>query len=123
MTPLNQNELEVLRILWEKGESKPADIQARFSWTIENATLRSVLVNLVAKRHVARRLEGKAYLYAARLPKATLLQNVMHSLARVFAGGSREELVLQLMKTSDLRPADVKLLRETAGKKSGKNPK
>ena len=44
---LNKNELEALRILWEKGELKPADIQARFSWSIENATLRSVIVNLV----------------------------------------------------------------------------
>ena len=123
MNSLNQNELEVLRILWEQGESKPADIQARFAWTIENATLRSVLVNLVAKRHVTRRLQGKAFMYAARLPKATLLQNMMQSLARVFAGGSREALVRQLMKTSDLKPADLELLRETAGKKSGKNVK
>jgi BlaI family penicillinase repressor len=123
MNSLNQNELEVLRILWEQGESKPADIQAHFAWPIENATLRSVLVNLVTKRHVTRRLQGKAFMYAARLPKATLLQNMMHGLARVFAGGSREDLVLQLMKTSDLNPADLELLRETAGKKSGKNSK
>lgn len=123
MTSLNQNELEVLRILWERGESKPADIQAHFAWPIENATLRSVLVNLVAKRHATRRLQGKAFMYAARVPKATLLQNMMQSLARVFAGGSREELVLQLMKTSDLKPADLELLRETAGKKAGKKSK
>jgi BlaI family penicillinase repressor len=120
---LNQNELEVLRILWDQGESKPADIQACFSWSIENATLRSILVNLVTKRHITRRLQGKAFLYTARLPKDTLLQNMMHSLARVFAGGSREELVLQLMKTSDLKPADLELIRETASKKSGKNSK
>ncbi|HMD54508.1 MAG TPA: BlaI/MecI/CopY family transcriptional regulator, partial [Phycisphaerae bacterium] len=87
MNSLNQNELEVLRILWEQGESKPADIQARFAWPIENATLRSVLVNLVAKRHVTRRPQGKAFMYAARLPKATLLQNMIYGLARVFAGG------------------------------------
>jgi BlaI family transcriptional regulator, penicillinase repressor len=114
MTTLNQNELEALRILWELSEFKPAEIQSRFSWPIENATLRSVLVNLVEKKHIARRLQGKAFLYAARVPKATLLQTMMQTLARVFAGGSHQELVVQLIKTSDIEAADLKLIRQTA---------
>jgi len=111
---LNQNELEALRILWEKGTLKPAEIQARFSWPIENATLRSVLVNLVAKKHIARRRQGKAFFYAARVPKATLLQQLTQHLARVFAGGSPRALVAQLVETADLKPADLALLRQTA---------
>ncbi len=114
MTSLNQNELETLRILWTRDELKPAEIQAQFSWPIENATLRSVLVNLVEKKHITRRLQGKAFFYAAKVPKATLLQTMMQTLARVFAGGSHQELVVQLMETSDLNPADLKLLRKTA---------
>jgi len=114
MTSLNQNELEALRILWEQGELKPAEIQARFAWPIENATLRSVLVNLVAKRQITRRLQGKAFFYAARVPKGTLLQTMMQTLARVFAGGSHQELVAQLMETSDIKPEDLKVIRQTA---------
>jgi predicted transcriptional regulator len=114
MISLNQNELEALRILWEKGELKPAEIQSHFSWPIENATLRSVLVNLVEKKHVSRKLQGKAFFYAAQVPKATLLQNVMQHLARVFAGGSNQELVAQLVETADISAADLMLLRQTA---------
>jgi predicted transcriptional regulator len=114
MISLNQNELEALRILWEKGELKPADIQAHFSWPIENATLRSVLVNLVDKKHITREMRGKAFYYAARVPKATLLHTVMQTLARVFAGGSHHELVTQLAETADLKPADLKIIRQTA---------
>ena len=114
MTSLNQNELETLRILWEQGELKPAEIQARFAWPIENATLRSVLVNLVRKQSITRRLQGKAFFYAARVPKATLLATTMQTLARIFAGGSRQELVVQLMETSDIKPGDLKLIRQTA---------
>jgi predicted transcriptional regulator len=109
---VNQNELEVLRILWEKGgAAKPAEIQASFGWPIENATLRSVLVNLVAKKHIARELRGKAYFYAARVPKATLLQTLTRHLARAFAGGSEMELVAQLVQTTDITPADLALLQ------------
>ncbi len=125
MLSLNQNELEALRILWEHGTLKPADIQARFSWPIENATLRSVLVNLVEKKHAVRHLQGKAYFYAARVPKTTLLQDLVRHLARVFAGGSPRELVAQLVDTNDITPADLTLLREVAeGKaKTRRNPK
>ena len=123
MISLNQNELEALRILWGRGELKPAEIQAHFSWPIENATLRSVLVNLVGKQHVTRRLQGKAFFYAARVPKATLLQTMMQTLARVFAGGSHQELVVQLMETSDIKPADLKLIRQTAAGLASKKAK
>lgn len=119
MTSLNQNELEALRILWEHGELKPAEIQSKFSWPIENATLRSVLVCLVEKRHISRRMQGKAFFYAAQIPKRNLLASMTDTLARVFAGGSHQELVLQLMETSKLKPADVQTLQQIA---SGKNP-
>jgi BlaI family transcriptional regulator, penicillinase repressor len=111
---LNQNELEALRILWEKGALKPADIQAQFSWPMENATLRSVLVNLVEKEHVTRKLQGKAFFYAAAVPKATMLQKLVRHLAQVFAGGSHQDLVAQLVETGDIKPADLQAIRETA---------
>jgi predicted transcriptional regulator len=120
---LNQNELEALRILWERGELKPAEIQSAFSWPIENPTLRSVLLTLVEKGHVTREQRGKAFFYAARVRKATLLQAMMRSLAQVFAGGSHQQLVAQLVETGDLNPADLKLLSETASGASAKKAK
>ena len=63
MISLHQNELEALRILWEGGELKPAEIQAKFSWPIDNGTLRSALENLVEKKHITRKQQGKAFYY------------------------------------------------------------
>ena len=120
--PPNQNQLEALRILWEQGELKPAQIQSQFSWPIENATLRSVLAILVEKNHITRKRHGKAYIYAANIQKKTLLQKMMQTLARVFAGGSHGDLVVQLMETSDIDAADLDLIRKTAAKSpAGKN--
>lgn len=113
---LNQNELEVLRILWEGGELKPADIEARFGWTIENATLRSLLVNLVEKKQVRRHRQGKAYYYSACVPKATMLQGMMGVVRRVFAAGSSKALVAQLVETGDITDSDLKAIREAAKK-------
>ena len=111
--PLNQNELEALRILWKEGALKPAEIQSHFSWPIENATLRSVLVNLVEKGHVRRKLQGKAFFYGARVKKTALLQNMLDTMARVFAAGSRQELIAQLVRTGDIKPEDLEVIRRT----------
>jgi predicted transcriptional regulator len=59
-------------------------------------------------------LQGKAYRYAARVPKATLLQATSRALARVFAGGSTKELLLQLVETEDIGAADLELIRAAA---------
>jgi BlaI family transcriptional regulator, penicillinase repressor len=113
---LNQNELEALRVLWEQGDLKPSDIEERFGWPIENATLRSVLVNLVEKKQVHRRRLGKAYYYSARVPKATMLQGMMQTLKRIFAAGSSQALMAQLVETGDIQPSDLKAIREAAKK-------
>ena len=120
---LNRNELEALRILWERGELKPAEIQIQFSWPIENATLRSVLVNLVGKGHVSREQRGKAFFYGPRVHKRTLLQSMVRTLAQVFAGGSQSQLVAQLVETGDIKPDDLKLLSETAANPAINKPK
>src|SRR5690349_18399558 len=112
MIPLSKNEMEALRILWERGEAKPADIQEQFSWPIDNGTLRSTLVNLVRKKHASRKQQGKAFYYSARLPKATALQAMMRGIAHVFAKGSTRDLVAQLVDTRDITPEDLKVIRE-----------
>lgn len=117
MVALNDNELEALRILWAEPELKPAQIQEQFAWTIDNGTLRSVLVNLVEKGHVTRTQQGKAFVYAARVRKQTLLQLMMQSFARVFASGSARELVAQMVETGDLKPSELKQISEVAGGK------
>ncbi len=123
MITLNENEMEALRILWEHGESKPAEIQGKFAWPIDNGTLRSTLVNLVHKKHVTRQRDGKAFYYSARVPKATALQTLTRGLARIFAKGSTRELVAQLVDTTDITPEDLQLIRETAAGKSARKPK
>jgi predicted transcriptional regulator len=124
MQDLNRNELETLRILWQGGPLKPAEIQKQFSWSIENPTLRSVLRVLVDEGLVAREKAGKAFLYQAKASQRGLLTGMMRRLSQVFAGGSPAALVAQLMEIEKLSPQDVAELRETAkgpADRSGRN--
>ena len=63
MPRFTPGELKVMRLLWEHGEMKPADLQGRFPEPIKNPALRSYLTTLVEKGHVTRRRVGKAYHY------------------------------------------------------------
>lgn len=111
---LNRNELEALRILWEKGQLKPGEIQREFGWAIENATLRSVLRVLVDKGLAGREKVGKAFVYQAKASQRGLLSSMVGRLSQVFAGGSAAALVAQLMEIEKLSAADVAELRQVA---------
>jgi BlaI family transcriptional regulator, penicillinase repressor len=118
MSNLNQNELETMRILWDAESLKPAEIQERFGWHIENATLRSVLRKLVERNLAARRKQGKAYLYKATKPRRTQFARTMQRMAEVFTGGSKSGLIFELLKREKLTPEELKQLRRLAGEKA-----
>lgn len=117
MIEMNENEKEALRILWEVGEAKPASVQEAFGWDIENATLRSVLVNLVEKGMATRRKVGKAFLYRARSRRMSQFSQSMQRMAEIFTGGSMTDLILELMKREKLSPEDLVELQQIANRK------
>ena len=117
MAQLNRNELEAMRVLWEKGSVKPAQIQDEFSWPIENATLRSALRLLVEKGLVTRGKKGKAYYYRAKASRRRVLKNMSQRMAHVFTGGSAADLIAQLIKTEKLSKKEIQELRRIAAQK------
>jgi predicted transcriptional regulator len=117
MAQLNRNELEAMRVLWEKGSLKPAQIQDDFSWPIENATLRSALRLLVEKGLVTRAKKGKAFYYRAKASRWRVLKNMSQRMAHVFTGGSAADLIAQLIKTEKLSKDEIEELRRIAAQK------
>lgn len=114
MEQLNRNELEALRILWNRGESKPADIEAQFGWPIDNGTLRSALKVLMDKHLVDRRKDGKAYLYTPAQSPETVLARLTDQLARVFTEGSTAKLIAQLLQSERLGEDELAELQQLA---------
>jgi predicted transcriptional regulator len=114
MPRFTPGELKVMRLLWEHGELKPADLQERFPEPIKNPALRSYLKILVDKGHVTRRLEGKAYFYKARTKAPTAFRAMLKDLVESYCGGSVSELVMTLIKTEKLSENDLRELKRLA---------
>ncbi len=114
MPTFTRGELEVMRILWEHGEMKPAEIQEKFLREIKNSALRSYLSILLEKGHVIRRLVGKAYYYKAKAGREPTLKSMCRELANVFCGGSTEALMCHLIKSEKLSDKELIKLRRLA---------
>ena len=116
MPQFTSGELEVMRILWEHGELKPAEIQTRFPREIKNPALRSFLTILFAKGHVTRRQVGKAYYYKARTRRNSAFRSMLRELTDHFCDGSTKALLFNLVKSEKLSDDDIaELKRLVAG--------
>jgi len=116
---LNENELEVLRLLWHESPQKPAEIQAAFGWEIDNGTLRSVLVAMVNDELLKRKKSGKAFLYSPRVRRGTLLKRMVGRIADVFADGSTGKLLMELASIEKLSEVELDELRDIASQEDG----
>jgi BlaI family penicillinase repressor len=114
MNPLTRGELDVIRILWEHGELKPAEIQRRFSRPIKNAALRSYLSILLEKGHVTRRQVGKAFFYKAKTKRESAFLRTLKDLINGYCEGSTEALLMALIKSERLSEAELLRLKRLA---------
>jgi predicted transcriptional regulator len=114
MSQFTDGELKVMRILWEHGELKPAQIQEEFPEPIKNPALRSYLTILVEKGHVTRRLSGKAFYYQAKTPVETAMRAMYRQFVNTFFKGSAEALICHLIKDEKLDEEDLRELQRAA---------
>ena len=114
MSRLTQGELKVMRLLWDHGEMKPAELQARFPEPIKNPALRSHLSTLLEKGHVTRRLVGKAFYYKPTTRRRSAFRTMLGELVDGYCGGSIENLVLNIIRSEKLSEDDLIALRKLA---------
>jgi BlaI family transcriptional regulator, penicillinase repressor len=114
MPRFTAGELEVMRILWEHGELKPAEIQSQFPRPIKNAALRSYLSILHAKGHVSRRRKGNAFYYRPKTKRESTFRSVLGELINTFCGGSTEALLCHLIAKENLSEKELLDLQQTA---------
>ncbi len=117
MPQFTKGELEVMRILWEHGELKPAEIQKRFPWELKNPSLRSYLTILLDKGHVGRRRIGKAFFYKAKTRRDSAFRSMVRDVTRVCCDGSVEVLLCQLIRSEKLSEEDLLELKRLSEEK------
>ena len=118
MSTLTARDLEIMKVLWEGGSLKPAEIQEHLSSPVKNSALRWQLDSLMERGHVTRRKRGKAYVYQATTPRRRALRNLVRRMADIFCEGSAVALIGQMIESERLSAEDIRQLEEYAANRA-----
>lgn len=102
------NELEILRVLWERGPSTVREVQEALN---ENkptgyTTVLKMLQIMTDKGLVRRDERQRAHVYEARLAREQTQQQLVKDLLERVFGGSASRLVLQALATKNRASAE-----------------
>jgi predicted transcriptional regulator len=115
-------ELEIMRVIWERGEASAKEIQEALPGERHYNSVLTIIRVLERKGHLTHRAEGKAHIYRAKQQPEKSRSKVLGHLIKQVFGGSAASLVLHLVEAGDLTEKDLGEIREqmAARARSGK---
>lgn len=122
---LSHLQMDVMRILWDRGEASVGEVHAGLQSTrgLATTTVATVLSRLEKDGVVEHRTVGRQFIYRARISEWEVRRSMVRDLIdRVFRGDSTA-LVGHLLRESDIRPGDLEqvqaILAEAGGGEDG----
>ena len=106
-----ERELEIMRVIWDKGEATARDIQAALPGDRHYNSVLTIIRVLERKGHLTHRVDGKAHIYRAKAKQEKSQRKLLGNLIEQVFGGSPAELVLHLVESGELTESDLKEVR------------
>lgn len=119
-TSLTPRELDIMRVLWDRGPSTVAEVRAALEDELAYNTVLTMLRLMEEKGQVARVQEGRAHRYSPLLEKGPAARRTLKAVAESFFDGSTEALLLGLVERDDLTTEDLRKLRDLLDERLGK---
>ena len=113
---LSPSNLEIMNIVWAKGEVSVNDIfeaiNAKRLDKLRRTTIQVQMSRLEDYGWLKHRIKGRTFFYSALVEEQKTRKEILNdTINRVF-GGSRAELVKCMLETSEVSPEDILKLRE-----------
>ncbi|MGH7127886.1 MAG: BlaI/MecI/CopY family transcriptional regulator [Planctomycetaceae bacterium] len=108
-------ELEALKVLWDRGPSTVREVMDALESSRRSRAYTSVmsLLNVMAeKRLVARKPQGRAFLYAAAVPREKTLNRLVSDLWRRAFEQSASTMVAHLLEETSPSEEELRAIRE-----------
>ncbi|HXT59482.1 MAG TPA: BlaI/MecI/CopY family transcriptional regulator [Pirellulales bacterium] len=114
-TPLSETELEVLKVLWDRGSGTVREVNEllagqgrRWAYT----TVLTLLARLEAKRYVASDKSGLAHVFRPLVSRDKLLSRRLDRLAAELCDGTTTPLVHALVQGQRFTAEEIERFRE-----------
>ena len=121
---LTPAELRLMRVLWNRGESTVAEMvsatmnEGELAYTSVLTTIRV----LETKGFVSHRQEGRAFLYSSCVGEQEAGRSEVRHVLQRFFGNSRERLLLSMLGDGEIRPDELKRLKEAIASLPNETP-
>lgn len=115
-------QIEILKVLWERGEATVAEVREvlRPERELAHTTVATLLSRMEKKGVVTHRVEGRQYVYVPAVEVSRVKRSVLGELTevadRLFAGDIAD-LVSHLLAESDVDAEDLARVREMIERK------
>lgn len=114
-------ELEILKVLWEQAPRPVREIRlalAEQGRDLAHTTVITTLNVMVRKKYLKRTMQGNACLFEPRISREQVSTRMLGDLVDRVFDGSAAAVVLRLFDCADVRPEDLKELRQIIKQKS-----
>ncbi|MCC7229609.1 MAG: BlaI/MecI/CopY family transcriptional regulator [Fimbriimonadaceae bacterium] len=110
---LSENQLEIMDVVWKRGEATLGDIWGELSQDrpVAKNTIQTLLSRLVDKGWLTTRSEGKIFHYSATRMRESTLANVVQKLVDTAFKGSTEGLVMALLDGREISKVEADRIR------------
>ncbi len=116
---LTDREADIMQVLWTRGPSLVADVQAALSDQLAYTTVLSLLRTLEAKGHAGHDVAGRGHRYFAAVPQHEAQRSALRHLTDKLFRGSTEALFTHLVADKDLSPEAAHRLRDLLARHTG----
>jgi BlaI family transcriptional regulator, penicillinase repressor len=117
-----ERELDVMGVLWDRGPSTVAEVQAALSDELAYTTVLTMLRTLEEKGHIAHDEEGRAYRYYPLVERSAAGASAVGRLLRKLFRGSPELLLTHLVAERGLTREQLASIRALLDDHIGDDP-
>lgn len=116
---LTRLELQIMQVIWTRGASNVSEVQEGLDQKLAYTTVQTMLNILHRKGKLKRELDGRAFLYSARVSEEKATTHAVKDLIDRMFGGSSEDLVMSLIKSRQIDPKKIAALSKRLEQEEG----
>ena len=112
LPPLGDLEHEIANLIWTHGAMTAAAVRKLLPRPLKDPTIRTVLRRLEEKGYLTHRVEHGAFMYQAKETRGQIAAKAVKRIADKFCGGSVEDVLAELVKSSLVDPQQLRLIAD-----------
>jgi len=107
-------ENDVMNVLWSRGAATAADVQAALETKrrLKESTVRTLLLRLETKGFVTHDVDGRTYVYRAKVDRQNIATQAVRGIVERFCSGSVESLLVGIVDGDLITAAKLRQLAE-----------